>query len=62
MKTLQINVETFEKAMKDAFILGQIYWQQADSCYTSQQMKSDATHEKFLSLIQYHKDNSKGTE
>ncbi len=36
--------------MNQAFNLGQTYWQQADSEYTSQQKKSDATLMKFEEL------------
>ena len=39
-------------AMKNAFNLGQTYWQQADSEYVSQQNKSDATRAKFNELLE----------
>lgn len=38
-------------AMKKAFALGQTYWQQADSEYSSQNIKSKVTAEKFNTLL-----------
>jgi hypothetical protein len=43
--------ELVAKAMRQAFALGQTYWQQADSDSFSQQRKSDATQAKFNALI-----------
>ena len=51
MKQVLIDHATLEKALKLAFILGQTYWQQADSDYVSQQNKSNGTREKFNQLI-----------
>jgi hypothetical protein len=39
-------------AVRKAFALGQTYWQQADSEYTSQHRKADETHAKFKALVQ----------
>jgi hypothetical protein len=39
-------------AIRKAWSLGQIYWQQADSEYLSQQSKSDETHAKFKALVE----------
>ena len=38
------------KAMERAFHLGQTYWQQADSEYTSHHRKADVTRQKFDEL------------
>jgi hypothetical protein len=40
-----------EKALKRAFNLGQIYWQQADSESYSQNRKSDETQQRFTALV-----------
>jgi hypothetical protein len=39
------------KALNQAYRLGQIYWQQADSEYASQWKKSDQTHAQFEALV-----------
>ncbi len=38
-------------ALRRAFNLGQTYWQQADSEYTSQHRKADETQAKFNALV-----------
>lgn len=38
--------------IKQAFNLGQTYWQQADSEFISQQNKSDVTFQKYKDLLQ----------
>jgi len=40
-----------ESYINQAFNLGQIYWQQADSDYASDYKKADATYQKFLDLL-----------
>jgi hypothetical protein len=49
-ETLEI-VETVRTAMRRAYSLGQTYWQQADSEYTSQNKKADVTAGRFIELI-----------
>lgn len=44
--------EALRAALKRAYNLGQIYWQQADSEYISQQNKSDITAETFRKLVE----------
>ncbi len=44
--------EELTKALKRAYNLGQIYWQQADSEYTSQHKKADVTEAAFKELIE----------
>lgn len=39
------------KALRKAWQLGQTYWQQADSEYTSQHRKADETQAKFQQLV-----------
>lgn len=39
------------KALRQAFSLGQRYWQQADSEFVSQHRKSDETRAKFDALV-----------
>jgi hypothetical protein len=39
------------KALNQAYRLGQIYWQQADSEYASQWKKSGQTHAQFEALV-----------
>lgn len=43
--------EEIKSALRKAYNLGQIYWQQADSEYVSQQRKSDETHAEFKQLV-----------
>ena len=40
------------KALREAYNLGQRYWQQADSEYISQHKKADDTRAKFLTLVE----------
>ena len=40
------------KALREAYNLGMMYWQQADSDYISQHKKSDDTRAKFLALVE----------
>ena len=40
------------KALREAYKLGQRYWQQADSEYISQHKKADDTRSKFLALVE----------
>jgi hypothetical protein len=40
------------KALRRAYNLGQIYWQQADSEYMSQHKKADQTEAKFQELLE----------
>lgn len=39
-------------ALTKAFLLGQVYWQQADSEYESQWKKADITREKYNELLE----------
>lgn len=43
--------ELLQQALRRAFNLGQTYWQQADSEYTSQHRKADETAAKFDALV-----------
>ena len=40
------------KSLREAYNLGQRYWQQADSEYISQHKKADDTRAKFLALVE----------
>lgn len=42
---------TVERALLKAFTLGQTYWQQADSEYSSQWKKADATQATYRQLV-----------
>lgn len=44
-------VDAVSKAMRRAWSLGQLYFQQADSEYWSQNKKSDETQGKFIALV-----------
>ena len=44
--------EALRLALKQAYNLGQIYWQQADSEYMSQHRKADLTEAKFKELLE----------
>ncbi len=44
--------DTVSKALRRAWQLGQTYWQQADSEYTSQHRKADETRGKFDALVE----------
>ena len=46
------NIETMKMALKRAFNLGQTYWQQADSEYTSHWKKADITKASFEQLVE----------
>lgn len=48
---ITLSRNTVEQALKRAFNLGQIYWQQADSEYSSQWKKADETRVKFEALV-----------
>lgn len=48
-----IDIAAVEKALRRAYQLGQTYWQQADSEYTSRHKKADATQAKFETLVQH---------
>ena len=43
--------DSVRNAMRRAYSLGQTYWQQADSEYTSQHRKADETARKFEQLL-----------
>lgn len=44
--------ELIRKAMRKAYSLGQTYWQQADSEFTSHHKKADVTQAKFIALVE----------
>ena len=44
--------DVVSKALRNAWYLGQTYWQQVDSEYPSQWKKGDATQEKFNLLVE----------
>ena len=46
------QTEALELALKKAFDLGQRYWQQADSDFTSQWRKADVTLASFNQLVE----------
>ena len=48
---LEGKADLVSKAMRRAWQLGQTYWQQADSEYTSQHRKADETQAKFQTLV-----------
>lgn len=50
-KVPESTVEAVVKALRSAWQLGQIYWQQADSEFCSQHKKADETRDKFTALI-----------
>ena len=43
---------TVSNALREAYNLGMMYWQQADSEYISQHKKADDTRAKFLALVE----------
>ena len=45
-----MDIKIIENALKRAYLLGQQYWQQADSEYVSQHKKADETGNKFTAL------------
>lgn len=48
---LEDKADVASKALRKAWQLGQTYWQQADSEYTSQHRKADETQAKFQALV-----------
>ena len=46
-----MNIELIRTALRRAYHLGQTYWQQADSEFTSQHKKADATQRMFKELV-----------
>lgn len=47
-----MSSEEIRAALRLAFNLGQTYWQQSDSDYTSQWKKADVTLAKFKQLVE----------
>ena len=47
-----MHSEELRAALKRAYNLGQTYWQQADSEYSSQWKKADATQATFRQLVE----------
>jgi hypothetical protein len=47
----QQQKQLISEAMKKAFNLGSLYWQQADSEYVSQHKKADETVKRYHALI-----------
>ena len=47
----RLTDEQITQALRRAYYLGQTYWQQADSEFTSEHRKADATSAKFNALI-----------
>lgn len=45
------KIDMVSKALRKAWQLGQTYWQQADSDYSSQHKKADETQAKFQQLV-----------
>jgi len=52
IKDCQMTKDEVTKALRQAYNLGQIYWQQADSEYVSQHRKADLTEAKFKELVE----------
>jgi len=50
-EALEDKADAASKALRRAWQLGQTYWQQADSEYTSQHRKADETQAKFQALV-----------
>ena len=50
-KAQRLTDEQITQALRRAYYLGQTYWQQADSEFTSEHRKADATSAKFNALI-----------
>jgi len=48
----EMTKDEVTKALRRAYNLGQIYWQQADSEYMSQHKKADQTEAKFQELLE----------
>lgn len=46
------DVDVVRTALKRAFNLGQTYWQQADSEFSSHWKKADTTREQFAQLVE----------
>lgn len=49
--TLEDKADTVSIALRKAWHLGQIFWQQADSTYISEYKKAGVTEEKFQRLV-----------
>jgi hypothetical protein len=47
-----MSIEAMKKALRRAFNLGQTYWQQADSEYSSHWKKADVTKASFEQLVE----------
>lgn len=43
--------EAVARALRQSYLLGQLYWQQADSDFTSYHKKADVTQAKFNHLV-----------
>jgi hypothetical protein len=50
-KQLEDKADIVSNALRKAWGLGQKYWQQADSEYTTQHRKSEKTQENFMNLV-----------
>lgn len=50
-ESLEDRADVVSKALRRAWQLGQTYWQQADSEYTSHHKKADETQAKFQTLV-----------
>lgn len=50
--TTRSPADSVKDALRRAFYLGQTYWQQADSEYTSQHKKADETRAKYEALVE----------
>jgi len=46
-----ITSDQLALALRQAYYLGQTYWQQADSEYTSQWKKADVTQQNYVDLV-----------
>jgi hypothetical protein len=51
-KMISEERKILKEAFRKAFMLGQVYWQQADSDYASQWKKADATRLEFEALLE----------
>jgi hypothetical protein len=45
------TIDVVTRALNKAWLLGQTYWQQADSEYISQNKLAPGTHERFKQLV-----------
>jgi 2-methylcitrate dehydratase PrpD len=57
-----MSSETVRQALKKAFYLGQTYWQQADSEFSSHWKKADATRATFEQLVEDTCNSLEGVE